>query len=82
MGGYLSLRGVYRQNQNLITRGPSLREDGFTYLFQTNEGASEHARISLSYYREWDRHGLMFNTSWTENSSSAASYDDTVEKCP
>jgi len=82
LGGYLSLRGVYRQNQNLITRGPSLREDGFTYLFQTNEGASEHARISLSYYREWDRHGLMFNTSWTENSSSAASYDDTVENVP
>lgn len=81
-GGYLSLRGVHRQNRDLISRGPQVREDGYTYLYQTNEGQGEHSRISISYYREWDRHGFMFNTSYTENRSNASSYDNEITGVP
>lgn len=81
-GGYLSLKGVHRRGSNLITRGPQVRENGYTYLYQENEGRSEHSRLSVSYYREWENHGIMFNTSFTENRSNAASYDDTVEGVP
>ncbi|RUO22248.1 hypothetical protein CWE08_03405 [Aliidiomarina iranensis] len=78
----VSLNYVQRRGYDQITRGPQQVIDGLTYLFQTNEGSNQHDRISLSYNQAWDRHALTFNVSYTENESSAESYDGTVVGVP
>ncbi|WP_157980961.1 hypothetical protein [Aliidiomarina shirensis] len=81
-GGFFSARWVRRENKDLITRGPTERFDGYTYIYQTNEGESQHNRYSISYYREWQNHGITFNVSHSENQTTAGSYDTAVEDVP
>lgn len=80
--GLLSINYVYRQGLDQITRGPSQVINGITNLFQTNEGESEHQRISLTYSHVWQQHAITFNVNYTENTSSAESYDNTVQDVP
>ena len=78
----LSLRYVQRKGFDQITRGPQEYIDGYTYLYQTNEGSNQHDRISLSLNQAWQNHSLTFNINYTENQSSAESYDNTVVGVP
>lgn len=80
--GLVSLNYVYRQSHDQITRGESELIDGITHLYQTNEGESKHQRVSLSYTHAWRKHALNFNVNYTENTSSAESYDNTVLNVP
>ncbi|RUO29996.1 hypothetical protein CWE12_08525 [Aliidiomarina sedimenti] len=78
----LTLRYVQRRGYDQITRGPQEYIDGYTYLYQTNEGSNRHDRVSLSLNQAWQNHSLTFNINYTDNESSAESYDDTVLGVP
>ncbi|WP_113906057.1 hypothetical protein [Aliidiomarina celeris] len=78
----LSLTYVQRRGYDQITRGAQEIIDGITYLYQTNEGSNRHDRISLSYNQAWQNHALTFNLNFTENETSAESYDNTVVGVP
>ncbi|MEN3160227.1 hypothetical protein ABC502_17790 [Alkalimonas sp. NCh-2] len=78
----ISLRYVQRKGKDQITRGPQEYIDGYTYLYQTNEGSNQHDRVSLSFNQAWQHHSLTFNISYTDNKTTAESYDDTVIGVP
>lgn len=80
--GMLSLRWVKRWGYDLLTRGPQEYIDGYTYIYQTNEGRSQHERVSLSYSHAWVNHALTFNINYTNNQSNSESYDRSVEGVP
>ncbi|ARD23849.1 TonB-dependent receptor plug domain-containing protein [Shewanella japonica] len=82
LGGFLSLRGVWRQNKDEIGQGDSVREGGYTYLYQVNKGESEQKRISLSWNGQWRNHSFWANTSWSETYTSQESYDDNIDDTP
>lgn len=80
--GMLSLRWVKRWGYDQLTRGPQEYMDGYTYLYQTNEGRTQHERVSLSYSHAWQNHALTWNLNYTDNKSNASSYDGTVDGVP
>lgn len=82
VNGMLSLHYVQRRGYDQVTRGPEEYLNGITYLYQTNDGENRHDRISLAYNHAWQGHALGLNVSYTENQSSAESYDGGVVGVP
>ena len=81
-GGVFSVKAVQRWQRDQLTRGDSIEQDGFTEIFQTNEGSGTHQRLTLSYQKQFGNHGLWAHTSYTRNETNAESYDDTIESVP
>ncbi|RUO61804.1 TonB-dependent receptor plug domain-containing protein [Pseudidiomarina insulisalsae] len=81
-GGVFSIKAVQRWRRDLLTRADAIDRDGYTEILQGNEGEGSHQRLTLSYQRDFGRHGLWAHTSFTENESSAESYDDSVDAVP
>lgn len=80
--GVLSLKAVQRWQRDQITRKNTEDQGSFTEIYQGNEGSGKHQRLTLSYQHQLGRHGIWFHTSFTENESSASSYDNSVEAVP
>ncbi|MDX1524904.1 MAG: TonB-dependent receptor plug domain-containing protein [Pseudidiomarina maritima] len=80
--GVLSLKAVQRWNRQQLTRGDAVQLGQLTDIYQTNDGSGIHQRLTLSYQRQFGRHGLWLHTSYTHNENSADSYDDSIDAVP
>lgn len=81
-GGVFSIKAVQRWQRDQITRKNTEDQGSFTEIFQGNEGSGTHQRLTLSYQHQLGRHGIWLHTSFTENESSADSYDNSIESVP
>ncbi|NKF49125.1 TonB-dependent receptor [Shewanella sp. WXL01] len=82
LGGFLSLRGVWRKSKDELGKGDSVREGGYTYIYQVNKGESEQKRISLSWNGQYKDHSFWANTSWSQTETTQDSYDGDIDDTP
>jgi len=81
--GILSLKAVYRQQKQQVTRGNRQIVEGVTIISQDNLGSGEYSRYTVSYNKSlFDDSSLWMHLSFSENNSSASSYDAQVNNIP
>lgn len=81
-GGILSAKAIFRQQKDQVTRGESRVVDGITIISQDNLGSGDYQRYTLSYNKAFGESVVWAHISYSENKSSASSYDDDVETTP
>lgn len=82
-GGTLDINYLERRNRDQFARdkvGDSTTEansNGFFIL--NNNGSSDYASLKVAWQRQWDRHVIQFNYTWSDQQSSNESYDDSFD---
>lgn len=77
-GGIFSTDYVRRRHRSQFAR-ERVVIDGQNYYVLNNNGSSDYDSIALKWEREWERHFLQVNYTYTKSASSNESYDTTLE---
>lgn len=76
-GGKLSLKYIDRRHRNQFAR-ETIAEDGQNYYILNNNGSSDYQSGSLAWERQWPKHYLNINYTYTDSESSTEFYDTTL----
>jgi len=84
LGGYVRLKGIYRQNKDEFAR--STATESYIYTASTgqtvtrtrytptNDGESRYRGVSLEWTGDWRNHSLALNGAWSKRKTNNDSY--------
>jgi hypothetical protein len=80
LGGRLRFQVVQRNNRDEFARTTTpVQPDGYRHYRMTNQGGSDYLGISASWFAEFGATRLTLSTTYSETTTTNATYDDPVE---
>jgi hypothetical protein len=83
LGGTLELNYLERQNEDQFAKEKvteNINGEDTDYYVLNNNGSSEYESVKVSWERQWQKHYLHFNYTYSDQESTNESYDDAIDE--